>query len=108
MKDVSLEFLSCKEDLDNSQRLLGIVRLAGIWSERHLLESVAHRLEPHGVIVIVVFSNLCITLHAYAKKNLCRVNFVKYDRTKLQLETIAKYLQEELKAKSYKVLEKAL
>ena len=105
MKGISLEFYKCKEDLDDSRSLLSTLKVAGSLIDGKIVESLTHRIEPHGVVVIVILSKSYITLHSYAKKKLCKVYLFNYDKRILKLEVMIKYLQEELGAKNYKIVE---
>lgn len=102
---VLLEFHGCPPDIiKDSQKVEEIFLKAATASKAHIVDSLFHRFNPHGVSGVVIISESHFAVHTWPEYNYVAIDLFSCSEN-IDFEKAVEYLRTYLKPKSVSMIE---
>lgn len=100
-----IEFHGCSlRIIADSDRVELILLEAAKLSKAHIVDSLFHKFNPHGVSGVVVIAESHFAIHTWPEYGYAAVDLFSCSK-KIDLETMVEYLKKRLKPKSVSIVE---
>jgi S-adenosylmethionine decarboxylase len=102
---VLMEFHGCSQDvIADSDKVEQILLKATEISKAHVVESIFHKFNPHGVSGVIVISESHFTIHTWPEYEYAALDLFSCSRD-IDLDAMIEYLKKHLKPKSVSQVE---
>lgn len=102
---VLLEFHGCSpRTIEDSSKVEQVLLKAAKLSKAHIVDSLFHTFNPHGLSGIIVIAESHFAIHTWPEYRYAAIDLFSCSE-KIDLETVVEYLKKHLKPKSVSVVE---
>lgn len=104
-RQIMVEFFDCDRELLNDERFIGeVMKEAAVRCGATIVETVFHTFNPHGISGVVLIAESHLTIHTWPEYGYAAVDLFTCGE-EINPEIAFDFLEEELKAGSYSVVE---